>query len=115
MNAPLREATTLQPVADYSRWDFVQAQRWRVVLARDARAPAQAPGDAASDAWLALADRECDWLLLQRLESELQVSIRWQCCAVSELDALLAAGAQQYRAMAGLQTVDAAILADTGD
>ncbi len=103
MNAPLREATTLQPVADYSRWDFVQAQRWRVVLARDTRTPAQTPGDAASDAWLALADRECDWLLLQRLESHLQASVSWQPCAASELDALLAAGAQQYRAMAGLQ------------
>ncbi len=103
MNARLSEAMTLPPVADYSRWDFVQAQRWRVVLAPDARAGLGAGAEAASAAWLALADRACDGLLLQRLETELQASVRWQRCEASELDALLASGAQQYRAMAGLQ------------
>ncbi len=103
MNARLSEAMTLPPVADYSRWDFVQAQRWRVVLAPDARAGLGAGAEAASAAWLALADRACDGLLLQRLETELQASVRWQRCEASELDALLASSAQQYRAMAGLQ------------
>jgi general secretion pathway protein E len=101
MNAPLTGGAVLQSAIDYSRWSFVQAQRWRVVLARDVRAAAVA--ESVMDAWLALADRECDLLLLQRLESDLQASVCWQRIESSELDALLAAGAQQYRAMAGLQ------------
>ncbi|MFN0183360.1 MAG: GspE/PulE family protein [Aquabacterium sp.] len=81
--------------AAFDLWGPADAQRWRVVLARDAQG-----------AILALCDTAAAIvpLLRSRLEGLVAAPVRCRVCAPAAIDALLAAGAAAYRAVADLDT-----------
>jgi general secretion pathway protein E len=100
-------ATAATPPAgwqfDRARWPQALALRHRALLATDD----------AGQRWL-LADRDADPLLLQAAEARLALALRWQRCDSALLDAALAAGEHDGRALDLLTTPDATAATDGG-
>ena len=91
MNRAPEQATARPPRFDHARWPQAQALRHRalLVLADDGSA-------------CLLADRAPDLLLLQAAEARLAAPVRWQQCDAAALDAWLAQGEQDGRALDAL-------------
>jgi general secretion pathway protein E len=77
--------------AAFDLWPPAEAQRWRVVLAQSAH------GELA-----ALSDEALSPLLHERLETRLQRRVRRYCPDAASIDALIAFGASEYRALAAV-------------
>lgn len=73
---------------DFERWPQAQAQRWRAVLAVNAQGRCTL-----------LADRALDALLLQSVESRLQLPVRWRVCEAAAVEHWLGAGEADFRAL----------------
>ena len=73
----------------FERWPQAEAQRWRAVLA-----------ESVQGSYALLADQAPDALLRQRLERQLQRSVRWVVCGATAVDGWLGAGAVGFRALA---------------
>jgi general secretion pathway protein E len=78
-------------VPNFEAWDHARAVRHRAVLA-------QADGGA----WLLLADRAPEPLLLQAARVRLRAPVAWRTCSTPQLDTWLAEGEQGFRALDGL-------------
>ena len=81
-------ASAAAPRFDHARWPQAQALRHRALVALH--------GDGSASL---LADRPADALLLQLLETRLAAPLRWQQVAPAQLDAWLAQGEQDGRAL----------------
>ncbi len=84
------ESPAWQP--DFAAWPLPLAMHWRAVAGR-----------AGTAAWVLRADRPADRQLLQLAEAQLRGRVQWAVCAAVEVDAWLAAGASQFRALDSLQ------------
>ena len=80
---------------DFVLWPHAQATRWRAIAARDA-----------GGGLALLADRAVDRLLLQLAQAQWQQPVAWVQCSAAQLDAWLAEGASQFRALDQLAPAD---------
>ena len=76
---------------DFDRWPQAEAQRWRALLA------VSTGGQHAL-----LCDRALDSMLVERVESRVQRSVRWIACDGAAVDAWLDTGAAGFRALAAI-------------
>lgn len=88
---------------DFARWPQDKAQRWRAVLAVSGLGRT-----------VLLADRACDHMLLQSVESQLRCQVRWLACLPEAIDHALGAGAADFRALAAVESAAPAAASDEG-